>query len=90
MAGRRSAAFSLLNQHLNAGQYIVHPHLGDRLYALAPMGLKINGAELIAQHHALRLGAGTAQWHRKTGIAGKIRALGVMGATPPAHVANFA
>lgn len=76
MVGRRSAALSLLDQHLNTGQYIVHHHLGDRFYALASMGLKINGAELIAQHHALRLGAGTAQWHRKTGIAGKIPALG--------------
>ncbi|MEN4753446.1 hypothetical protein ABEH28_27320, partial [Pseudomonas sp. Ps21-P2] len=41
---RRLIIFSLLNQHLNAGQYIVHHHLGDRLYALTPTGLKVNGA----------------------------------------------
>ncbi len=40
--------FSLFNKHLNAGQYIVHHYLGNRLYALTPTGLKINGAELIA------------------------------------------
>lgn len=76
MTGRRSAVFSLLNQHLNASQYIVHHHFEDRLYTLPSMGLKINCAELIAQHHALRLGTGTAQWHRKTVIADKIPALG--------------
>lgn len=53
MAGR---GFPLLfNQNLNASQHIVHHHIGGRLDALGSSGLKINGADLIAQHDTLRL-----------------------------------
>jgi len=51
-----AATFPLLfNQNLNASQHIVHHHIGGRLDALGSSGLKINGADLIAQHDTLRL-----------------------------------
>ncbi|MNR29656.1 hypothetical protein D3C85_1470560 [compost metagenome] len=65
----------LLDQYLNTGQHIVHNHLGDRLHALGATSLKINSANLIAQHHTLRLSTGTAQRYGKSCVAGKVAAL---------------
>jgi hypothetical protein len=61
---------------MDAGQHIVNYHIGDRLHALGAVCLKINGANLIAQHNTLRFGARTAQKNCETGIAREIPALG--------------
>lgn len=62
----------LLNEDLDASQYIVHHDLRNCLYALGGPALKVDRTDLMAQHNTLRLDSTAAQWHRKASVAGNI------------------
>jgi len=61
---------------LNASQRVEDHHLGNRLDPFGTSGFKVDRAELIAEHHALRLGTRTAKGNRKTGMPREISTLG--------------
>lgn len=65
----------LFEECLDAGQHIFNDSLGNRLHSLGSASLKVDGANLIAKHHALRLGTRTAQRYRETGVTGKVATL---------------